>query len=66
MPLRLPRQMHLELKLLATFTGQSANAIVTRLIAEHLAGPGREVIERGMTETARATYGEALDTLADQ
>jgi hypothetical protein len=64
-PLRVPADMHQELKTLALFTGRSVNDIVTGLVAEHLAGPGRQLIEHGMTMRARTTYKDALDKLAE-
>jgi predicted secreted protein len=64
-PVRLPADTHQELKMLALFTGRSVNDIVTELIDAHLAGPGREAIERGMTERAVTRYKDALDKLAE-
>jgi predicted DNA-binding protein len=64
-PVRLPADMHQELKLLALFTGRSVNDIITELVSAHLAGPGREEIEHGMTARAATTYKEALDKLAE-
>jgi hypothetical protein len=64
-PVRLPADMHQELKTLAFFTGRSINDIITGLVAEHLAGPGRQLIEHGMTMRARTNYKDALDKLAE-
>ena len=64
-PVRLPTDMHQELKMLALFTGRSVNDIVTELVSAHLSGPGREAIERGMTERATSRYKNALDKLAE-
>jgi hypothetical protein len=64
-PVRLPVDMHQELKLLALFTGRSVNDIITELVSAHLAGSGREEIERGMTMRAETNYKEALDKLAE-
>jgi hypothetical protein len=64
-PIRLPVDMHQELKLLSLFTGRSINEIMTELVDGYLAGQGRELIERGMTARAQATYGDALDKLAE-
>jgi hypothetical protein len=64
-PVRLPADMHQELKMLALFTGRSVNDIVTELVSAHLAGPGREAIERGMTARAATKYKDALDKLAE-
>jgi HicB-like protein involved in pilus formation len=64
-PVRLPPEMHQEIKLLALFTGRSVNDIITELIRAHLAGPGREAIEEGMTTRAVTTYKDALDKLAE-
>ena len=64
-PVRLPAEMHQEIKLLALFTGRSVNDIITELVRAHLAGPGREAIEEGMTTRAVTTYKDALDKLAE-
>jgi hypothetical protein len=64
-PVRLPTEMHQELKLLALFTRRSVNDIITELVRAHLAGPGREAIEAGMTTRAVTTYKDALDKLAE-
>jgi hypothetical protein len=64
-PVRLPADTHQELKLLALFTGRSVNDIITELVSEYLAGPGREAIEHGMTARAATNYKEALDKLAE-
>ena len=47
------------------FTGKSVNEIVLGLIGDYLDGPGRELIEHGMTNRAKATYKDALDKLAE-
>lgn len=65
MPVRLPPDMHQDLRMLALFTGRSVNDIITELVSDHLAGRGRELIERGMTERAQANYKDALDKLAE-
>jgi hypothetical protein len=65
MPVRLPPDMHQDLRMLALFTGQSVNEIITGLVGDYLAGPGRELIERGMTTRAKARYKDALDKLAE-
>jgi hypothetical protein len=64
-PVRLPADMHQEIKLLALFTGRSINDIITELVREHLAGPGRGAIEHGMTMRAVTNYKDALDKLAE-
>ena len=64
-PVRLPADMHQEIKLLALFTGRSVNDIITELVRAHLAGPGREAIEEGMTTRAETNYKEALDKHAE-
>ena len=64
-PVRLPPEMHQEIKLLALFTSRSVNDIITELVRVHLAGPGREAIEEGMTTRAVTTYKDALDKLAE-
>lgn len=62
---RLPAELHDDLRAYKLFAGESINDLVVRLISEFLAGPGREQIARGMTERARLRYGAALDKLAD-
>jgi hypothetical protein len=62
---RLPAEMHKDLKTYAFFTGTSVNEVVVKLISEHLDGPGRQVIERALTDRAKAIYGDALDKLAE-
>ena len=64
-PVRYQRGDHQEIKLLALFTGRSVNDIITELVRAHLAGPGREAIEEGMTTRAVTTYKDALDKLAE-
>ncbi|MGB8096893.1 MAG: hypothetical protein WCF17_07035 [Terracidiphilus sp.] len=64
-PVRLPPEMHQEVKLLALFTGRSVNEVITELVRAHLAGPGREAIEEGMTARAVTNYKDALDKLAE-
>ena len=64
-PVRLPVDLHQEIRLLALFTGRSVNDIITELVRTHLAGPGREAIEEGMTTRAVTTYKDALDKLAE-
>jgi hypothetical protein len=64
-PVRLPVDMHQELKLLALFTDRSVNDIITELVSTHLAGPGRQAIEHGMTMRAATNYKDALDKLAE-
>lgn len=64
-PVRLPAEMHQELKLLALFTGRSVNDIITELVSAHLAGPGRQAIEHGMTMRAATNYKDALAKLAE-
>ena len=62
---RLPAELHEQLRAYKFFTHEPINELVVRLIAEYLAGPGREEIEKGMTERAKEMYGIALDKLAD-
>lgn len=65
MPVRLPEDQHRDLKIAALFTGRSVNDILTGLVSDYLAGPGREAIESGMTARAKDRYPRALDKLAD-
>jgi hypothetical protein len=62
---RLSPELHEQLRAYKFFTHRPINELVVRLIAEYLAGPGREEIENGMTERAKEMYGVALDELAD-
>lgn len=48
MTLRLPDEHARELRLASTYTGDSANLIVLRLIREYLDGPVRETIRAGL------------------
>lgn len=62
---RLPAELHEELRTYKFFTGRSINDVAVQLIRDFLAGPGREEIAQGMTERAEKMYGVALDKLAD-
>jgi hypothetical protein len=62
---RLSPELHEQLRAYKFFTHRPINELVVGLIAEYLAGPGREEIENGMTERAKEMYGVALDKLAD-
>jgi hypothetical protein len=62
---RLPAELHDELRTYKFFTKRSINDLVVELIHDFLSGPGRKEIEHGMTEQAKARYGEALEKLAD-
>jgi hypothetical protein len=63
--IRLPAELHEELRTYKFFTGRSINEVAVELIRDFLDGPGREEIARGMTERARTMYNVALDKLAD-
>jgi len=62
---RLPTELHEELRAYKLFAGRPINDVVVDLIREFLAGPGRDEIARGMTERAKSMYGETLDKLAE-
>lgn len=63
---RLPADLHQGLREYKLFAHKaSINDVVVDLIRDFLAGPGRQEIEQGMTDRARAAYGVALDKLAD-
>jgi len=62
---RLPAELHEELRTYKLFANRSINDVVVGLIQDFLAGPGREEIARGMTARAKSMYGVALDKLAD-
>ena len=63
--IRLPSDLHEQLRAYKFFAGRSINDLAVDLIREFLEGPGREEISRGMTERAKEMYGEALDKLAE-
>lgn len=60
---RIPRDLHEDLRLHRAMTGVSANELVLALLTDYMDGPGRERISRGMTSRAKALYGEALREL---
>lgn len=62
---RLPAELHEELRTYKLYANRPINDVVVGLIREFLDGPGREEIARGMTERAKSMYGVALDKLAD-
>jgi hypothetical protein len=62
---RVPADLHEELRTYGFFTKRSINDVVVNLIRDFLAGPGREEIAQGMTDRAKKMYGKALDELAD-
>ncbi len=62
---RIPAELHEELRTYGFFTHRSINETVVHLIQDFLAGPGREEIAQGMTDRAKSMYGVALDKLAD-
>lgn len=62
---RLPADLHDELRTYKAFTRTSINEVVVGLIRDFFNGPGREEITRAMTERAKQKYGVALDKLAD-
>ena len=62
---RLPAELHDELRTYKFFTGRSINDVAVELIRDFLNGQGREEIARGMTARTREMYGVALDKLAD-
>lgn len=62
---RLPADLHDELRTYKAFTRTPINEVVVTLIRDFFNGPGHEEIARAMTERARSKYGVALDKLAD-
>ncbi len=62
---RLPAELHEELRAYKFFTNRPINEVVVQLIRDFLSGPGREEIARGMTARTKTMYGEALDKLAE-
>jgi len=63
--IRLPAELHEELRTYKYFADRSINDVVVELIRDFMNGAGRKEIARGMTERARSMYGEALEKLAD-
>jgi hypothetical protein len=61
---RLPADLHDELRTYKFFTNRPINDVVVDLIRQFLDGPGREEIAAGMTTRAKDMYGVALDKLA--
>jgi hypothetical protein len=62
---RLPADLHDDLRTYKAFTRKTVNDVVVTLIRDFFDGPGREEIARAMTERAKSRYGAALDKLAD-
>lgn len=62
---RLPAELHDELRTYKAFTRKPINEVVVDLIRDFFNGPGREEITRAMTERAKERYGVALDKLKD-
>lgn len=62
---RLPAELHEELRTYKLFANRPINDVVVSLIEDFLAGPGREEITRGMAERVKSRYGGALDKLAE-
>lgn len=61
---RLPADLHDELRTYKFFANRPINDVVVDLIRQFLDGPGREEIAAGMTTRAKDMYGVALDKLA--
>jgi hypothetical protein len=64
LPVRLPANLHDELRAYKFFTNRPINDVVVDLIRQFLDGPGREEIAAGMTTRAKDMHGVALDKLA--
>ena len=61
--LRLPPDVHDQLRAYSFFTRRSANELVTDLLRDFLAGAGRVELMSAMREQGMATHREALDKL---
>lgn len=61
---RLDDDMHRQLGIHRALTGEPAQTLVTRLLAEYLAGPGRDVLVAAGMDTTGKQYRVALDKLA--
>jgi predicted transcriptional regulator len=48
--LRLPPELHHDLRLLRALTGQSANALIVRALQEYMEREGHEAITRGIND----------------
>ena len=63
--IRLPAELHEELRTYKLFTRKPINEVVVGLIRDFFDGSGRDEIARAMTVRAKEKYGVALDKLAD-
>jgi hypothetical protein len=62
--IRLPADLHDDLRTYKALTRKPINEVVVGLIREFFEGTGRDEITRAMTERAKKKYGVALDKLA--
>jgi hypothetical protein len=62
--LRLPPDVHDQLRAYTFFTRRSANELVTDLLRDYLAGVGRAEQMTAMRQQGMATHREALDKLS--
>jgi hypothetical protein len=63
--LRLPPELHEELRTHAYLTHRPINETLTELISQWLKGPGRDEMVRAAGDDARKVHRVALDKLRD-
>ena len=61
--LRLPPDVHDQLRSYSFFTRRSANELITDLLRDYLAGKGRDELMTAMRDHGMSTHREALDKL---
>lgn len=62
--LRLPPDVHDQLRTFAFYTRRSVNELMTELAREFLTGRGRDELMAAVADRGRAEHREALDKLA--
>ncbi|KWX00183.1 hypothetical protein TH66_14915 [Carbonactinospora thermoautotrophica] len=63
--LRLPPELHEQLRAYAFLTKRSINETLTRVIADWLAGPGKAEMVEAATKQGQEAHRVALDKLRD-
>lgn len=61
--MRVDQRTHEQMKAHAYLTGEPINETLGRLVAEYLAGPGRERMTVAASEKGRVSHRVALDSL---
>jgi hypothetical protein len=62
---RIPADLHQQLRAWKYFTGRSINELATELLSGYLAGGGRKEISKAMTDATKSQYADALRKLAE-